>query len=262
MRQLHDVFRFVFVFVVMSSLARSQSAPGIGPESPLVILMAPSVQKELKLTDEQKDKVYNVVRDASQKSRQLMQQVMMRGGGDPRGLIDAGQALRRENDLAIGNLLEKKQNARFEQIVLQSEGPLAVGRREIATKLQLSANQNQAVQAVMGQFQQMRFQMMMMARRAAMTGAPAGNIEQETRKLREETVRQLGKIVTKKQKDAFNEMLGAPFDISKISAEPAQGETASEKKDGAEEPPAAKVDDATTKVKSSRKGTKSKSKTP
>ena len=158
--------------------APSGAANGIGPESPLVILMAPSVQKELKLSDDQKTKVYNLIREASQKSRQLM----MRGGGDARSLIEAGQQLRRETDRSIGNLLEKKQNARFEQIVLQSEGPLAVGRKEIATKIHLNDNQHQAVRSVMAQFQQSRFQIMMAARRAAMTGAGGGggNVEQAT----------------------------------------------------------------------------------
>ena len=193
---------------------------GIGPESPLVLLMDPAVQKELKLTEDQKGKVYNLIREASQNSKTLIQQAMIRGGGDPRLLLEAGQRLRKENDTAIGNLLEKKQSARFEQIVLQSEGPLALGRKEIATKLRLNDNQNEQVQDVMGRFQRARFQLVMLARRAAVTGGDGGNIEQSTKQLRQEAVQEIGKIATKAQKAAFNEMLGEPFDIKKISADP------------------------------------------
>ena len=199
----------------------SGASTGIGPESPLVLLMAPTVQKELKLSEDQKSKVYNLGREASQKSRTMMQQAMVRGGGDPRSLLESAQQLRRENDFAIGNLLEKKQSARFEQIVLQSEGPLALGRQEIATRLKLTQNQNQAMQNVMARFQQSRFQTVVLARRAAMTGGGAGaqNVEQATIQLRKEAVQEIGKVVTRTQKDAFNEMLGDPFDIVKGTIE-------------------------------------------
>ncbi len=235
---------------------------GIGPESPLVLLMAPAVQKELKLTEDQKRKVYNLIRDAGQNSRTLMQQAMIRGVGDPRLLMEAGQRHRKENDTAIGNLLEKKQNARFEQIVLQSEGPLALGRKEIATKLRLNENQTQQIQNVMGRFQQARFQLVMGVQRAAMTGGDGGNLDQSTKQPRQEAVQEIGKIVTKAQKAAFNEMLGEAFDINKIAADPTSvvgDETKATPTDADSKDPAPK-DEPEAKPKTTKKGAKVKGK--
>ena len=48
--------------------------------SPIMILLAPSVQKELKLNDEQKSKVYTFAKTATQKNREMMQTMAFSGG--------------------------------------------------------------------------------------------------------------------------------------------------------------------------------------
>jgi hypothetical protein len=204
---------------------------GQGPQSSVQILLAPAVQKELKLTDAQKNEVYKLSRTAGQKFRDFTQAMMLsRGNGNPQATMAAGHKLRQEIDAEVAKILDAKQNERLKQIALQAEGPLAVARPEIASKLNLNQAQKQAVQEVMLELQQSQAQMFMQVRQSAMlNGRPDpsqfAQMRQMTANLREEAVQHIGQVLDKKQKSNFNKMLGEPFDITKLENIPAPGAT-------------------------------------
>src|SRR5262249_22138896 len=56
---------------------------GLGTENPLILLLAPAVQEELKLTDEQKAKVDDLARDGARKARDLQQSLYAPGANVP-----------------------------------------------------------------------------------------------------------------------------------------------------------------------------------
>jgi hypothetical protein len=190
-----------------------------------MILLAPSVQKELKLTEEQKTKVYSFAKTASQRSRELMQAMAFGGGGaNPQAVMEAGMQIRQETDREIGQILEAKQKERFDQIVLQNEGPLAVARPEIAAKLKLNENQQEYVRGVMIE---MRRELMMTMRQGAATGQfSPSQMREVSAQLRKEAVKEISTIIDRKQQKTFNSMLGAPFDLSKLESETASAEAA------------------------------------
>jgi hypothetical protein len=194
-----------------------------GQSSPVMILLAPSVQKELKLTEEQKNKAYALAKTSGQKGRDLAQAMSFGGGNaNPQAMMQATWKLRQENDQAIAGILNAKQKERLDQIVLQAEGPLAVARPEIAAKLRLNDNQNEYVQGIM---MQMRRELFMAMRQ----GAAAGQFDPTqaramATKLREGAVQEISKVIDRKQKAAFNKMLGEPFDVSKIESEAASAD--------------------------------------
>jgi hypothetical protein len=196
---------------------------GSGPLTPVTVLMAPSVQAELKLSDAQKSKLFNLSVAATQKQRDHVQAMLLGGrtaGGDPRAMMAARDALRQQNEQSIQGILEPKQRERFDQIVLRFEGPLAVARPEIASKINLNSTQKQYVQTVMIQLQQSQRMLFLRLRQAAAAGQVGpdqiGQLHAMAEKLRDEAVGQLGKILDRKQKNAFNKLLGAPFDVSRL----------------------------------------------
>jgi hypothetical protein len=187
-----------------------------------MILLAPSVQKELKLSEEQKNKVYNFARTATQKHRDLMQQMMFSGNANPQAMMQANWQIRQENDKQIAQILDPKQKERLDQIVLQHEGPLAVARPEIAAKLKLNETQREYVQGVLGE---MRRESMMAIRQSMATGQfnPA-QVREHSAQLRQEAIMEISKVIDAKQKKTFNSMLGAPFDLAKLETEATSAE--------------------------------------
>ena len=187
----------------------------------VMVMMAPAVQDELKLSEEQKTKVFEIAREASRKSRELMQAAFRNGGGNTQGLLAEGLRMRRENEKAVMAELKPEQKARAHEIMLRVEGPLAVARPEVADKLNLSDTQTQQIQGVLGQ--------LMLAMRGVGQGqgqGQAGDAASYTDdpaagrsgagQMREAAMQQVGRVLTAKQKAAFNAMLGEPFDLSKI----------------------------------------------
>ncbi len=215
-----------------------------GPQSHVQILMAPAVQKELKLTDAQKTKVYTLSRTAGQKFSDFTRAMMLSGGNNPQTIMASGFKLRQEIDREVAQILDAKQNERLNQIALQAEGPLAVARPEIASKLNINQTQKEYIQQIMLELQQGQRQMMMMIRQNAMQGQvdpdQFAQMREMTANLRQEAVQQIGKILDKKQKTNFNKMLGEPFDITKLENAAAPG--------AAEPPAAGGGDDETNKA--------------
>jgi hypothetical protein len=199
--------------------------PGGGQSSPLMILLAPSVQKELKLSDEQKTKVYSFAKTANQKNREMMQTMAMGGGNaNPQMMMEGWMKLRQETDQSIAGILDAKQKERLDQIALRAEGPLAVARPEIAQKVGLNDNQKQYVQEIM---MQMRQELMMQIQQARAAGQfDPSQVRPLAAQLRTGAEQELGKVLDKKQKAAFNKMLGTPFDLKKLDAETAATDAA------------------------------------
>jgi len=233
-------------------------APGGGDSaSPLLIAMAPAVQEELKLKEDQKTRVYDLVRSMSQKQRELMQSVFLSGGGNPQAVFQARDGLRREMEQSLGQIYDKKQNERFLQIMLRAEGPLAVARPEVSSRLGLTDDQTDEVRLIAVRLQLAQRQLFISLRSNGVAAGGAGFDRQAvgqftaaSDKLRKEAAQQIGRVLKKKQKDDFNKMLGEPFDLTKLqpadSKTPAEPDSAKDK-DASSTPPA---DDAKPEAKS------------
>lgn len=199
-------------------LARSVGTP-VGVNY-LMVLMAPAVQTELKLTDDQKTQVFDLVRGAQQRWRERLQMLLQ--SGNPQAFLAAGLQFRQENEDAAARLLKPEQKERIDQIMLQVEGPLAVVHPDVAGKLNLTAKQNQQVQATMVQMA-MAVRQMLVEQAQAGNGysglGPAGLPREAMNRVRAAATQQLGRILDAKQKFQFNKMLGAPFDLAKIDPE-------------------------------------------
>jgi hypothetical protein len=212
-----------------------------GGNSLIMILMAPAVQQELKLSDDQKNKIFELAREAARKSREFYQSMIQSGGGNPQALLMAGSRLRQENEKAAAQILSADQQKRAEQIHRRVEGPLAVSRPEIAQELGLKREQIQMVQVTMMQMMQAQRQLLQQGGGANFNpdaAAGPGQGRSGNMRIRDAAVQQISKILDAKQKFAFNKSLGEPFDISKIDPQLASSTTSSSSSDDAAPAPA------------------------
>ncbi len=130
------------------------------------------------------------------------------------------------------DVLKPEQVERLEEIELQSEGPAALTRPDVARTLRLSEDQITVIWNILDQLTGANEQV-----KAALKNAQAGldppkdeaRKEQEkaqfrtaSSRLRGEAVRRIEAVLTRAQRNKFTRMLGEPFDFSRIRPEPPQ----------------------------------------
>lgn len=133
-----------------------------------MLVNMPAVQKELKITDEQKAKIHGVQVRTRERGEELGRSMRARGE-DPAGEDGEGQGqdqsvlsrvnqfttmmgrvsdLMRENDDAFGKVLTASQRKRLDQIALQMEGVMALTRPEVADALGLFPVEQEEIQQI------------------------------------------------------------------------------------------------------------------
>jgi len=139
-------------------------------------------------------------------------------------------------------ILDKKQVARLTEIDLQRQGPMAVLRDDIALKLNISEDVLAEMKGIQDQSRQARMEMFQAARqngptfqtadgqfdRAAMRAyrdSPEGKTAREkmqktTETMQNQTIAQIGKFLSNKQKEKFKKMQGKDFDLTKLTNNP------------------------------------------
>jgi hypothetical protein len=136
---------------------------GSGPVSLIMLVTQPSVQKELKLTDAQGQKIARIdgqLKKEVEQARNLLAPKPDPGGGPlvlspemaragMEEMKQATQALHAEADVAVMRELQRAQRTRLEQIKLQADGPLAFERPEVLERLNLQAPQVELIQAIL-----------------------------------------------------------------------------------------------------------------
>jgi hypothetical protein len=201
------------------------AVPRFGPQAadPLLILQAPAVQRELKLTEEQKTKVTKLARSAGQRSRGRAQGTFLDGEADLQGLPAAGAGgNRRQIDRELTRILDRGQRERLHQIAMQAEGPLAVARPEVARRLNLTPEQAAGVQATLTQWSQAQREVLLMGRANGAFGDPPNpdayaQVRLASTRLRRHAAQQIGQLLERRQQLLLEKALGAPFDLGKLN---------------------------------------------
>jgi Spy/CpxP family protein refolding chaperone len=175
------------------------------------LLQNPSVQKELKLTEDQIKKITEVVNEVRKKHQDEFT-----------GLRDLDQAERREKmgtlmrevgeetrkALAKENVLTPDQEKRFKQIELQTEGPRAFVTANVQKSLKLTADQQDKIKTIVDD--------MTKEERAARESAGQGNFQgmfQKMQELRKDATAKITDVLTDDQKKEWKEMTGEPFQM-------------------------------------------------
>jgi Spy/CpxP family protein refolding chaperone len=193
--------------VVLASSAAAQGRGGRGFGGGgfgggMMLLRMPEVQTELKLTDEQKTKLTEMLGQQRRGGRGGGGQF----GGQSREERQRQLAERRaEQQKQLAAILNADQLKRYRQLELQQQGPAALQETAVQDELKLTQDQKTKVEAILSE------------QRDAMRDlrqSGAGDREamrSKTAELRKKTSEKLEAVLTEEQKTQWKAMLGAPF---------------------------------------------------
>ena len=174
----------------------------------LMLLRQQSVQKELKLTEEQVEKIHKFAHQQWEKAQKASK------GSDAEQDKEFVK-LSEENERFVEKTLMKEQRTRLQEINLQVAGLLCVTRHDIAKRLKLTDEQKKRLAEIQKE-----------ARREAEELLYATKKEQQREKLKE--IRELSRkrvqdLLTDEQELAWKNMTGEPFkgDLAYFNADTA-----------------------------------------
>jgi hypothetical protein len=183
------------------------------------LLGTPEVQKELDVNNEQKGLIEDMVKDLGERAggdrgnrqdfQNLSQEERRRRMEE---LRKQGEEREKKANEMAKMILEPKQYDRLNQLQLQREGANALARPEIAEKLGLDESQKDKIAKIRESAR---------GERGGGGGGNRGNASQEdrqkafaeARERREKTNNEILAVLTPKQKETWEQMLGKKFDF-------------------------------------------------
>jgi len=206
---MRTFFTLVLVLAVPAGFAAAEekTAP-IAPETTtaqLLLLRQKSVQKELKLTD---DDVKKIMEFTNKESDEYGKALKL-GANERKAKVDELEAA---NKKFLEDNLSADQRKRLEQVTLQVTGLYQLGRPEVVKALNLTEEQ------------QTKFEEMQKEARKALeeiiTSTERAGKTEKLAKLREETSKKIMDALTDEQKAKVREIVGEPFKGEIVFEEP------------------------------------------
>jgi hypothetical protein len=215
--------------------AKRGATPAPNPVLPLLTLVnQPTVQEDLKLTDDQKTALGELASKyageahpsgaGSPNSKSAATSARKRSSGG--SSAQAARAALASQRKRLDDVLKADQRKRLEQIGLRVEGPLAIARAEVAKKVNLSGAQVKQVRAIVldtrDQLAQLAQHDPSPQERPQADGDegpsdPSPDLA-AFEKIRQEASDRVMEVLKPAQKDAYKQLLGPPFDIAQLSA--------------------------------------------
>ncbi len=205
--------RMLGTLAVWFGLAAQAAGPN-GPPIPLpprqldegpTILIAPSVQRELAMTEAQAAKVPEAVRDAIEHFQQQLARLSDVPSGERFAAhTRARRAMMDEVKQSLG--LDARQAERFDQIILQQRGPSAFDDPGIRERLRLTAEQKRRLAVTRAELQKQSI-------RAAKEAKDADAARAAMVAIRRSFVGRYLEQLDEEQRAAWRSMTGAPFEI-------------------------------------------------
>ncbi len=207
--------RLMIVVALSALLALTQTASaqrrggrGFGGRgmfnNPLLLLQNPDVQKELNLSDEQKDKIKEVAQPVQEKMRSAFQGLRDVPQEERREKMQAAmKEVQAESEKAMASLkdtLKPEQTKRLHQIMLQVRGPDAFSDPHVQEKLKLSDDQKNSIKTILDD-----------TRKDIQEAFQGGGGFQKVQEIRKEANEKLAGVLNDSQKKEWKEMTGKPF---------------------------------------------------
>jgi hypothetical protein len=186
------------------------------------LLAIPAVQDEIKATDDQKEKIRELVT----KQGEAMRDLFSGGAPDQEKMAELRKKNTEEQAKFAKETLKPDQLKRFNQIKNQQEGILALKEPEVQTTLKLTADQKEKISALAEDYQKDMRELAPMGfggggggrRQGKAGGGGGGGNFQETQQkintLRKDFLTKGEKVLTdSQQKQWKDELLGKPFEM-------------------------------------------------
>ncbi len=216
--------------LLLAGPALGQRGPGRGGfGGPGMLIQNQSVQKELKLTDDQIQKIKDASQSIADKHKDDFAALRNLQGDERREKgQELGKKVADETNQALAGILKPEQTKRYKEIMLQQEGARAFNGEEVQKALSLTDDQKEKIKTINEDAaKEMRELFPQGGRRGAGGGGggavdPAAFKERMTKfaTLRKETMEKVTSVLTDDQKKVWKDMTGEPFEIK---FEPFQG---------------------------------------
>jgi Spy/CpxP family protein refolding chaperone len=237
----------VFLSMLAGNGQENLGLAGPGESLRLALLRTSQVQKELKLTEEQKGKIARI----GEQTKEFKKQVESAHGkgqekGKPKAVDPAAKeaerlardamnadlaVVERQTDRQINAVLDTQQRARLTQIVLRVKGPSAFLTPELIDALNLGPDQVEMIREILDGMKVAQEQYKESQKRAFELVKGSGDFDLEkirkeqqkgqTRayayKLSKQVMPQIGRVLTRRQREKYNRMIGESFDLAKLT---------------------------------------------
>ena len=171
----------------------------------MFLLRSPDVQKELKLTDDQKTKLDDAIK--KQTDKQQEQRAAMKDGSFDKDKMQAAfKEMAEAADKTIKEILNADQQKRLKQITWQRAGVAAFDDKEVAEGLKLTEEQKDKIKGIVTEMADDAKEIRQNA------GGNAEEIQTKMTALGKENMEKAEKVLTADQKKSFTAMLGDKFE--------------------------------------------------
>jgi hypothetical protein len=211
-----------------------QGRGGFGQQQSLYVIMLTNadLQKELKITDDQK----KALKDVTTKAEELAKERAAAfggggGGGDRQAMQEKTTKLAEEAKATAEKALTDDQKKRIKQIDVQRMGLAAFTNEDVIKGLKITDDQKAKLKTVSDDTQKqiaaLRTELGLGGRGAG--GGAAGarpdpekmaEFQKKSAKMTEDAMAKATKELTNDQQKAWKEMVGEAFDVSKLTARP------------------------------------------
>ncbi len=193
---------------IIAAPAAAQGRGGFGRGGMAQLLGNESVQKELKLDDQQVEKAKELAEKMGEKAREARQAVQdLQGEERMKKMQEVTAEINAETVKAAGEFLKPEQITRLKQISYQQSGARVFNDPEVARKLNLTAEQKTAIQEIEQEAGE---------ERRSIFQDNQGDREAMMKKMGELNKQTLAKIEAKlndEQKKTWSGLIGSHFDV-------------------------------------------------
>ena len=176
---------------------------GFGMGGGFGLLMMPEVQKEINLTDQQRQQLQQVLAEQREQMMSLMQQMR---DATPEQRQKLMEEMMQQWDQSLGKVLQPGQKARLRELQLQAEGSVALSRPDVARELNLNEEQKRKITDILTQYRQKQMQFWQQG-----PGADRQALMQQMQQLRQQMDKDLLAVLTEPQQEQWKKMQGKPF---------------------------------------------------
>ncbi|MBS1714245.1 MAG: hypothetical protein JST30_07895 [Armatimonadetes bacterium] len=185
---------------------RGMRMGGPGGGGPTMLLMREDVQKEIKLTSEQKSKLDEMRQAMQEKMREMFQNGG--GGGDREAMMAEMQKMRAESDKQTNAVLTADQQKRLKELWIQREGARSITNADVQKDLNMTDDQKAKVKEIMAAQAEAQQGLMEKMRNQEIDRDEMRTIMTKN----QETLKEkLNGVLTDEQKAQLKKMEGAPF---------------------------------------------------
>ena len=185
---------------------RKELVEALGPP---FIVYREKVLDELKVTDEQREKLLKCMTDQIMETGPFLDSLDESGPEREKKLNEHRKKAHEQLAKNLKDVLQPGQLARWRQLTLQQEGPFALGQEEIRKELKISQEQVMKFMAIVQEMQKKVESLV----KEVQSGANPQEIRPKIEQVRKDHGQKLEAILTDTQKAQWKELLGPPFEL-------------------------------------------------